>query len=299
MNNNFVRCYIGNVSLYTLQQVQKQTGRLDEWQLFDAWGFDHKTSYGYASFSPENEALIDAVAKRCSIIAETKQPEKSPPALIWKNALLIADVLTLLSLAHARHCHTLLVEKQLGGKHSLTQVIISPTTTDSSEIVPFSGLSSFINAGLGLLKGNRKSLKDNGFIPSIYWHDQSQQTLGTAPSALAMALYWVSLEIVATAYLRINGVAASTKLDIAKTFIRYKGYTGKAWDFLNSAVDDWYSMRNFLFHEGRESPTLDKHKRGVLLRQVRDFMSLVLVEMLQDQGETRRNQVAGQISKYN
>ncbi|MFC2050739.1 hypothetical protein ACFLTN_06140 [Chloroflexota bacterium] len=298
MSNNYVRCYIGNVLLDTLQQVQKQTGCLDEWQLFDASVFDHKTSYGYEPELTIDEALIEAVAKRCSIIAETKQPEKSPPSLIWKDALLIVDVLTLLSLAHARHCIALLVEKQLEHSPSLSPVIIPPTTTDSSEIVSFSDLSKFVSAGLGLFKGNRTSLEDNGFIPSIYWYHQSQQALGMAPSVLAMALYWVSLEIVATAYIRINGIAVSHKIDIAKTFIHDKGYSGTAWNFLNSVVDDWYSIRNFLFHEGKESPALDKHKRGVLLQQVRDFMSLVLVEMLQDQGETRRKQVADQISKY-
>jgi hypothetical protein len=48
-------------------------------------------------YSPE-EFLLKGLAKRC-VIAETKQPEKVKPSLIWNNALNIADVLTLLSIA--------------------------------------------------------------------------------------------------------------------------------------------------------------------------------------------------------
>ncbi len=68
------------------------------------------------------------------------------------------------------------------------------------------------------------------------------------------------------------------------------------WSFLDEAIDDWYIARNNLFHEGKENqsiPLLSKR-----MQQIRDFTSLVLVEMLQPLGEVRWKEVAKRIKNY-
>ena len=90
MSEDFIRCYIGDISLYTLRNVQQECGRLDEWTLMQGSEFDHKKSYGYKEIFDRNELLLQAIAKR-SVIAETRQPASIKPLFIWNNALIIAQ----------------------------------------------------------------------------------------------------------------------------------------------------------------------------------------------------------------
>ena len=86
------------------------------------------------------------------------------------------------------------------------------------------------------------------------------------------------------------------KKELVKRFINDRGYVGNNWDFLDEVIDDWCKIRSALFHEGSETFSL-----GVLpmrRQQVRDFTSLVFVEMLQKQGDARKNEIAARMQNY-
>jgi len=295
MGEDFIRCYIGDISLITLKGVQEKSGKFDEWELMDGTKFDHKQSYGYRSILERDESLLEALAKRC-VIAETRQPESVKPSILWTNALNIADVLTLLSLARARYYLTSAVEKNLGPKYSISWGLMAIEIAGNWDIVSISNLGRFISEALTFIENNPSWLEESGFIPSIYWYEQAQRSYLTAPSVLEMALYWVSIEIIAGTYIDSQGLDVTNKKERIKRFITDRGYTGSTWDFLEEVIEDWYKTRNALFHEGRQSLPIDVLTKR--RQQVRDFTSLVLVEMLQQQDEARKREIATQVQNY-
>lgn len=295
MGEDFVRCYIGDISLITLKNVQRESGKFSDWELIQGSDFEHKKSYGYKEIFIRDASLLEALAKR-SVIAENRRPENSKPSLIWNNALLIADVLTLLSVARARYYSILAVEKNSGDKYSISWGVMTREIPGSWDIVPISNLGQFVSRALTFMEQNLVWLKDSGFVPSIYWYTQAQLSDHTGPSVLEMALYWVSMEIVAGTYIDGHGLGITNKKERVKRFITDKGYTGSSWNFLDEVVDDWYQIRNDLFHEGKQLLSVEVLK--MRRRQVRDFVSLVLVEMLQEQGQARNREIAARMQNY-
>jgi len=295
VSEDFVRCYIGDISLFTLRNVQQECGRLDEWELMQGSEFNHKESYGYKEILDRDELLLQAIAKR-SVIAETRQPASIKPSFIWNNALIIADILTLLSVARARYYSCLAVEKNLAENYSIAWGVMTREIAGNWDIVPITNLGTFVSEGLGLIEQNPSWLEETGFVPSIYWYTQAQVSYLTGPSVLEMALYWVSVETLAGTYVDRQGLAIPNKKERVKHFIADKGYTGRLWDFLDQVIDDWYQTRNALFHEGQQQLSVDvltsRHQ------QVRDFTSLVLVEMLQKQDEARKKELVTRMQGY-
>ncbi len=294
MSEDFTRYYIGNIHFPMLEDIQRKSGKFNEWKLI--WGseFDYKHSYGYKEDFIQDEPLLEALAKR-SVIAETKQPTRVKPSILWASASNIADILTLLSLARARY-YSAVIENKLGQTHGISWGLITGELEGNWDIVPISNLGRFVSEALTYIENNPSWLKVSGFDPSIYWLIQAQKCVPTAPSLLEMGLYWVSLEILAKAHNDNNGLGIKRKDKRVKRFIEDKGYTGKAWDFLDKAIDDWYIARNDAFHEGKEKLSCDLlAKRG---KQIRDFTSLVFVEMLQKQEDARKNEIAMRMQNY-
>jgi len=295
MSEDFVRCYIGDISLFTLRNVQQESGILNDWELMHGSEFNHKQSYGYKQVFEQDELLLEALAKR-SVVAETKQPQTTKPSLLWNSALNIADVLTLLSVARARYYSTLAVEKNTGPHYSIAWGLMTREIAGNWDIVPITHLGTFISEGLDLIEQNPSWPEETGFVPSLYWYTQAQVSYLTGPSVLEMALYWVTLEILAGTYVDRQGLVISNKKERVKRFIADKGYTGGLWDFLNQAIDDWYQTRNALFHEGQQELSVDV--LTTRRQQLRDFASLVLVEMLQKQDNTRKKELATRMQDY-
>jgi hypothetical protein len=295
MSEDFIRCYIGNVHFSMLATIQRESGKFNEWELMEGSEFDLKHSYGYIESLIRDDSLLEALAKR-SVIAETRQPASVKPSILWSNAPNIADVITLLSLARARYCSTLAVEKNLGTKYSIGWGLVTEEFEGNWDIVPISNLGGFITEAITYIENNHDWLDESGFTPSIFWYEQAQKSYHTAPSVLEMGLYWVSLEILASTYIDTQGIAINNKKDRVKRFITDRGYTGSNWDFLEEVINDWYQTRCFLFHEGKQSLP-----RNVLIKrrqQVRDFTSLVFVEMLKQQDEARKKHLATRMQKY-
>ncbi len=295
MGEDFVRCYIGDVHLSMLETIQQESGIFNEWELMPGSDFDYKESYGYKEVFEKEEMLLDAIAKR-SVIAETRQPENVKKSILWNKALNIADVITLLSLARARYYSTLAIERSLGDRFSISWGLIPREDAGNRDIVTIANLGRFISEALAFIEVNPKWLEESGFKPSIYWYTQAQVSRSTAPSILEMGLYWVSLETLAKTHNDNNGLGIGNKKERVKCFVSDRGYTGSNWYFLDEVIDDWYIVRNALFHEGSETLSL-----GVLStrrQQLRDFTSLIFVEMLQRQDETRVKELAKRISNY-
>lgn len=295
MSEDFVRCYIGDISLSTLEEIQKECGWLDEWKLIQGSQFNHKESYGYKEIFARDQLLLQAIAKR-SVIAETTETASIKPSFIWNNALVIADALTLLSVARARYYSCLAVEKNLGEKYSIAWGVMTREIPGNWDIVPITQLGKFISEGLGFIEKNPNWLKETGFVPSIYWYTQAQVSFNTGPSVLEIALYWVTVEILAGTYLDRYGLIIPNKKERVERFIADKGYIGTPWGFLDQVIDDWYQTRNALFHEGRQELSVDV--LTVRRQQVRDFTSLVLVEMLQKQDEANKKELIKRIQDY-
>jgi len=278
-----------------LETIQRESGKFDEWELTDGTKFDHKQSYGYKSILKRDESLLETLAQR-SVIAETRQPTSVKPSMLWTNALNIADVLTLLSLARARYYSTLAIEKNLEQTYSISWGLITGELEGNWDIVPISNLGGFISEALTYIENNPSWLEESGFTPSIYMFKQAQKSCLTAPSILEMGLYWISLETLANTYIETQRINVRHKKKRVECFVTYRGYTGSTWDFLGEAIDDWYIARNDLFHEGTEKLTVPRlTKRG---QQIRDFTSLVFVEMLQKQEDTRKNEIATRMQNY-
>lgn len=294
MGEDFIRYYIGDIHLSMLKAVKQESGKLDEWELMKGSEFDLKHSYGYKKDVLRDYSLLEVLAKR-SVIAETRQPKSVKTSILWPKASDIADVLTLLALARARHYFPLAIETKLGAEYGLHLRLITEEFTGNWDIVPISNLGGFISEAFTFTK-NSNWLNESGFIPSIYWYHQAQMIYSTAPSILEMGLYWVSLETLASTYIDTQGIAIQNKKDRVKRFIADRGYTGNTWDFLEEVIDDWYIARNDAFHEGQEKlpiPLLVKRRQ-----QLRDFTSLVFVEMLQKQEDDRKKQLAKRIQNY-
>ena len=296
MSEDFYRWYIGDLSLTTLETVQRESGRFSEWELSQGLGFNLKQSYGHKEgYLRQHELMLEAVAQR-SIIAEARRPASVRPSVLWHDALNMADVLTLLSLARARYYSAFARERNLANNYSISWGLITRENALNWDVVPITNLGKFISQALGFIEENRNWLKESGFDPSIYWFAQAQISFNIAPSILEMGLYWVSLETLAGTYIDANGLGLTNKKDRVKRFVSDRGYSGGAWSFLDDVINDWYEVRCDLFHEGRQN--LPRELLITRRQQVRDFTSLVLIEMLQQQGEERRKEIAKRMQSY-
>ncbi|GAF71206.1 unnamed protein product [marine sediment metagenome] len=296
MSGVFVRCYIGDIHFEMLQNIQRESGKFNEWELIRSSDFDLKNSYGHRKdILKQDELMLEAIAQR-SIIAEIREPKSVNPSIFWNNGLSIADVLTLLSLARARYYSTFAIERNLGKNYSISWGLIPRDIAGNWDIVPISKFGKFISEALTFIEKYPNWLEESGFFPSIYWFTQAQISCNIAPSILEMGLYWVSIETLANVYLDSIGLKIRYKKEQVKRFILDRGYSGSMWDFLDEVIDDWYEVRNNLFHEGKQEqsvPLLSRRRQ-----QIRDFTSLVLVEMLEPQGEERRKEIAKRMQSY-
>jgi hypothetical protein len=297
MGGDFIRYYIGNIHFSMLETIQRESGKFSEWQLIKGSEFEYKNSYGFEEVidNAKNELLLDAIAKY-SVIAEMKEIKSVKPAIIWHNTSNITDILTLLSIARASYHPILAFEKRTGNSNSLGWGLLPRDILINWEIVPISNLGKFILEAYTFIENNRKWLKDSGFDPSIYWYTQAQVSSLVAPSILEMGLYWVSLEVLAKTHNDNNELGIIYKKELVKRFINDKGFVGSNWNFLDKVIDDWYLIRNALYHEGNEPFPLDM--LSTRRQQLRDFTSLIFVDMLQQQDVSIKEKIAKKIRNY-
>jgi hypothetical protein len=278
-----------------LKTIQQTSGKFNEWNLIQGSELDFQNNFD--GIDDLDKSLLEVLAKR-TVIAETRQPRSIKRSVFWEYeyAGSILDVMTLLSLARTNYHPILATEEKIGDKIIPHFDLISTDISNNFDIIPITNLGQFISDSLTFIENNPDWLTDNGFIPGIYIFTQAQRSSFTAPSILEMGLYWISLEILAGTFIDKNKWDLRNKKDRVKCFITCKGYTGSNWDFLDEAIDDWYTARNNLFHEGKEKPLIElPTKRG---KQIRDFTSLLFIEMLKKQKDDIKNDIAKRMQNY-
>ena len=144
MSEDFFRWYIGYIDLSTLQTIQRDSGRFNEWDLSQGSGFNLEESYGYIDIPRRDKSMLEAIAQR-TIIAEARQPEDVKRSLFWNDALGLADVITLLSLARARYYSAFARERKMKNEYGISWGVIPRDIEGTWDIVSIGNLGNFIS----------------------------------------------------------------------------------------------------------------------------------------------------------
>lgn len=293
---DFVRCYIENISPYYISFFQNECPVLDGW-IF-CWGpdFDYESSYGYQPGIWLADSTFIMAAKERSIIAENRSPATAKKSIIWNNALIISDVITLLGISQGHYISIVAIERKIGTKYSINRGLFTGDDQGYLGLVPLNRLNSFINDSIKFMEENTDWLQKSGFKPAIYWYIQAQISYLTSPTILAIGLYWISLEVMAKIYAEENGLRMTKKDKMIFRFLSDKVYTGPEWDFITEIVVNCYKIRNELFHEGTQS--FDPPKITQLHKQLRDLMSYIFIDMLQKQDSKQVQKILQNIKNY-
>ena len=290
----FLRYYVLHLPHHQWQSLFEEVPDLKDWKLIQGWKFNYEQSYGYEPGTNIHEV---AYAKRkCDAVIEHHQPQQvSGSSQIWTGELrlpttFLDDILVLLSIACSRHVHALSREYFHASGGSIRTYPSSPET-DSQPVIPDNQLSRFLVEALKRLhtKGWDRT---TGFLPAIHWYYQAHITVGSGPSILELAMYWITLEVLA----RARGFQGHKKAMVSK-MLAVQHFAGGDWVFLSKALSDWYKARNTAFHEG-EQPSWTTGQLAGRLKQVREFTSLVLADLLVPQSAAWKGKVASRIQGY-
>jgi hypothetical protein len=296
MTKDFIRCYIGNISYDNMRLVMQEVGGYEDWKLTPKSDFREKKSLILRYGNTRDKLLFRSLLDCSTIIIETDRPESTKSSLICKDGLLLDDLLTLLSIAQFRYIPALVVERMIYAYNYEFEVYLY-NTLDTKNTLPISKTGQFISTAINMVSKDPSWLGSSGFQTGIHWYTLACKTLGIMPTVLNVALYWIGLEVVASKFLQKNTIHVRGKEHTVRRFARERGYTGEKWRFLSKAIRDWYEIRNKAFHEGQE---LGLSSEMIMARgkQINDFLSLVLIEMVQEQDCEWKEQVAAYIASY-
>ncbi len=304
MNESFIRYYINREPYSAIMQLRRLLPRLSEfngWQWIFALDFNYEESFGFLPGT--NASEIECIKRKSIAIIENRNPDAVIRSLIWEfrqeiPATVIDDILTLFSIAKCKYIHARAQEVLEGdGKlHIIERPIAQPSILE--EIICQEELENFIISSFSSLKQEGWK-KDTGFIPSIHWYAQAQRLFRAGIFNLECSLYWIVLEVLAGAYVQRIGLAKKiqNKKKRVSELIKSRGFDGNSWSFLDDAIEDWYQLRNFAFHQG-ELPTWTQQKFEQRWRQLAEFTSFMLADILQIQSQTYKNQIGARLSSY-
>lgn len=300
----FIRYYINEIPYSRAERLHDIISKLPsfkDWQWISANKFDYKKSHGYF---PGLDEEIECIRKKCSAIIEHHNPTLViGSSLIWNTgrgspATIIDDLLTLFSIAQSKYINARVVESLLPGNQlDITHRPIAPLSSHNQVIFDVE-LETFIAESLVRLQ-DYNWIQESGFKPAIYWYRQAQQSFRASMFSLELSLYWIVLEILAEAYVQKNGLTRTIryKKDRVKGFLASQRLQDGHWGFIDTIIDDCYEIRCASFHEGKlpKWPTERFEQRW---RQFVEFVSFVLANLLQEQSEENRKQIALRISQY-
>lgn len=306
---SFIRYYISNEMPHSLawqiQNLLPQLPELHGWQWIPANKFEYKGSFGYPSstnyVTSPNDLEVECIMRRCSAIVEHHDPnavESSVLEVLPTPATIIDDILMLCSIAKCMDMCAIAQEvlKPDGSRHIGFR--LATQLAGLQEIIPQDELGNFIKHSLAKLQ-QREWKEDVGFIPAIIWYAQAQRSYHTAIFNLMLSLYWITLEILSRTYIQNRGLLDKIKYkkERVKKFTNARDFKGASWDFLDAAIDDWYEVRNAAFHEG-SSPVWSEDKSTQRGRQLAEFTSLVLADLLQEQSPGHKDQIGSRLLSY-
>lgn len=301
----FIRYYINEVPHAITEQLRVVVTTLP---LFQGWHwipvgkFDYEKSRGY--LPGLNVAEIECIKRKSSAIIEHHNPTLViGSSSLWmpgkrSPATLIDDLLTLCSIAESKYISARAVETLLAEDNQ--HVVHRPITPlgDLQEVVPRVGFEAFVLEGLAKLQEQTWKY-ETGFTPAIYWYRQAQQSFHAGIFGLELSLYWIVLEVLGGAYVQKQGLSTKVrnKKERVKRFIISQGFNGSFWNFLDAVIDDCYEVRCASFHEGT-LPSWPQNKFEQRWRQLVEFVSFVLADLIQEQHKEQRKQIAVRLSQY-
>lgn len=304
MGSSFIRYYVSDIPFSLAEQLQHLLTRLPElkdWQWILKQQFDYKKGFGFLPGT--NVSEVECIIKRCSAIIEHRNPGTVIGSFIWKSrpdspATVVDDILTICSVAKAQYIYARAQEVlEPSGKLRIVHRPDAPAS-DLKEVIPEASLGAFIIDGLSRLK--QQNWKENiGFDPAIHWYAQAQRLFRAGIFPLELSLYWIVLEVLARVYIQHQGLLTKirNKADRVKEFIDSRGFKRGSWSFLDAAIGDWYKVRCAAFHEG-ELPVWSQQKFEQRWRQLAEFTSFVLADLLQPQSHSQKDQIGMRLSGY-
>ena len=109
----------------------------------------------------------------------------------------------------------------------------------------------------------------------------------------------MGLEILGLAYVKKHNLEdkITYKKERVREFVKSRELTGNSYSFLRDATEDWYVLRNHAFHQGK-LPDWPQDRFERRWRQLAEFASFVLADLLQPQSQVQRDQIGARLSGY-
>ena len=303
---SFVRYYVGQIPhslAWALQNnLPAELPQLNDWRWIPVDKFDYEKSFGY--LPGFNVSKVGQIMKVCAWIVEHRDPAAVlGSSLIWSSTpesptTLLDDIFTLCSVAKSQDIPIVGQETLWpNGKLEINQRVTAPASV-LEEVIPHGSLGAFIKGGLTTLQ-QVDWKEDTGFKPAIFCFAQAQRSFRAAMFSLECSLYWVVLEILGLAYVRKHNLEGKIthKKNRVIEFLKSREFIGNSYSFLNNAIEDWYCLRNYAFHEGK-LPDWSRDKFERRWRQLAEFASFVLADLLQRQSQIQRDQIGARLSRY-
>ncbi len=299
---SFIRYYISEMPRSLARQIQTllpQLPALQGWRWIYADQFDYEKSFGH--LPGPNDFEVECIKRKCTIVVEHHDPNAVVgsllrPALPPSVATIIDDILLLCSIARSQYIYARAQETQLpDGGLRIRQSPVAPLS-DLKEVIPEGNLEDFIVDSLSILQQHDWK-EHNGFVTAIRWYAQAQRSFRAAIFELEVSLYWIVLEILGSTYVQRQQLAITYKKERVREFLNFGGFMTNSWSFLSEAIEDWYEVRNAAFHEGN-LPTWSDRKFEQRWRQLAEFTSFVLADMLQAQSPSQKDRIGLRLSSY-
>lgn len=291
---SFLRYYIRHLPYRKWQSFWAEVPALSGWDITAAWKFDYPKSYGYALGTNIHE--VSYVKRKCDAVIEHHQPSQvSGSSYLWTGearlpTTTLDDILVLLSVATSRYVHAVLREYFHGSGRTLRSYATGPEPNTMC-VVQDSQLGQFLVEALKKLHAP-KPTNSSAIALSLHWYYQGHIMRGSAPSIVQMAMFWVTLEILAKAM----GFKGKKKAMVSQ-LLDNQGFTGTNWAFLDGALSDWYKARNAAFHEGQQ-PSWNAARLTGRLRQITEFSSFLLADLLVPQQAAWKSKMSSRIQDY-
>lgn len=298
----FVRYYISSPRYSLTQRLRAflvDSSFVSGWVWIPVAQFDYEHSYGYLPGT--NKLEVEYILRHCVAVLEHRDIDSTlGTSRLWKDprATIVDDILLLTSIAKCEYIFARAQEiLHANGELELIQRPIAPPS-DLNGILPDDELGSFAVDSLTRI-GQQNWKETTGFVPAVHWYSQAQRLHHAGEFALELSVYWIVLEVLARAHVGGQRLASKlkNKLKRVEAFVSSRGFDRDSWAFLQGVLKDCYSVRCAAFHEGK-LPQWSRHEFEKRWRQLAEFTSLVLVDLLQPQSNARKNDVAQRLSSY-
>ncbi len=291
----FIRYYLRNSTPLLWEKLKTAIPELGEWTITSSSDFLYKESYEFSDLpgSETGHQRVKYALEHSEVILECHDPSLLSPSSLFTDdkaltSSFVDDLLALLSVARGTMVHFVLREYS-NGSNTINWSAISPFPDDIGiSVIGSTKVPQFVGEALKMIC-DRNRLPASGLYTAIPWHGIALRTVGREPTVFTLALYWVCLEALANARNETG-----KKHRMALRLLQSLGMTGEDWDNLQELVKDWYEVRNFAFHEGRQ-PEWPISKFILRLKQIRQVTAIAICHLLVPYGPEELSALAAQV----